>query len=303
MRSFHLSAALLLVAASCTDAPVPTIPPPADEGPAMNTVSWVSVCCGGTFDVGDSETMNARAYDANGFEIPLASYTWSSSNSSVASVSVTGAGNAANISFNNPGSATITVSSGGRFDQATVQVLALPVVSSVTITPSPVELAPGATQQLTATAKDQYGQPITGGARTWSSANSSIASVSSSGVVTGHAAGSTTVQVTIDGVSKAVQVTVAPLKLTLSGTNYIAMDGTYTWSVGATGGTGSYSYSWSVEWPYSSNTVALGNGASQSLWVDSSSDTMLIMHVTVTSGSQTKSTSMTVCNMIVEMSC
>ncbi len=195
------------------------------------------------------------------------------------------------------------MSSGGKFAHANVQVLAPPVVTSVTISPSPVDIALGATQQLTATAYDQYGRQMTGGTRTWSSASSAIASVSSSGVVTGNGPGNTTVQVTIDGVSATVPVTVARLKLTLNGTNYVMSAGTYNWSVAATGGTGSYTYSWSVEWPYSSSTVPLGSASNQSLWVDSNSDTMFNMHVTVTSGNQTASTSMTVCNFITGMSC
>lgn len=303
MRTFRLATPLLvlLALASCTDAPVPTIPAPVEEGPAMNTVSWVSVCCGGTFNVGGSTSMAATAYDQNGNPISNAWFSWSSSNPSVASV---GAGNNfVPVSFNAAGNATITVSSGGRYAHASVQVLAPSVVTSVTISPSPVDIALGGTQQLTATAYDQYGKQMTGGTRTWSSANSSIASVSSSGLVTGSGPGSTTVQVTINGVSATVSVTVARLKLTLSGTNYVMTDGTYSWSVAATGGTGSYTYSWSVEWPYSSSTVPLGSAVSQSLWVDSNSDTMFNMHVTVTSGNQTASTSMTVCNFITGMSC
>jgi hypothetical protein len=62
--------------------------------------------------------------------------------------------------------------------------------------------------QLSAQLRDASGNILTGRTITWSSANSGIATVGSSGLVTGKAAGTTTVSATADGVSGSATVTV-----------------------------------------------------------------------------------------------
>lgn len=69
-----------------------------------------------------------------------------------------------------------------------------PVPTGIVLSSSAVTLdAIGATAQLTATVKDQNGNPISGAVPTWTSDNASVATVSMSGLVTAVAAGSTTV--------------------------------------------------------------------------------------------------------------
>jgi len=80
-----------------------------------------------------------------------------------------------------------------------------PVVASLTITgPSSVDLA--GTQQLTASAKNASGSSVTATV-TWSSSDDGIATVSSTGVVTGIARGTTTVTATTAGASGPIQDT------------------------------------------------------------------------------------------------
>ncbi len=62
--------------------------------------------------------------------------------------------------------------------------------ATVTVSPAGVQLAPGATTQMSAAAKDSLGQPTTT-TITWTSLNPGVASVSGTGLVTGVAAGST----------------------------------------------------------------------------------------------------------------
>jgi DNA/RNA endonuclease G (NUC1) len=62
--------------------------------------------------------------------------------------------------------------------------------ATVTVSPSSGQLAVGATMQMSAAAVDSLGQPTTT-TMTWTSLDASIASVSSSGLVTGVAAGTT----------------------------------------------------------------------------------------------------------------
>src|SRR5207302_3427138 len=72
-------------------------------------------------------------------------------------------------------------------------------VASVTVTPSPVSLAVGSTQQLTATLRDASGNVLTGRVVSWSSSNLPAATVSTNGLVTGAAGGSATITATSEG--------------------------------------------------------------------------------------------------------
>lgn len=67
--------------------------------------------------------------------------------------------------------------------------------ATVTVLPATVQLAPGGTTQLSAAAKDSLGQPAST-TFTWTSIDGSVATVSSSGLVTAVAAGSTGVVAT-----------------------------------------------------------------------------------------------------------
>jgi hypothetical protein len=77
-------------------------------------------------------------------------------------------------------------------------------VKSVSVSPSSATVAAGATVQLTATASP----PGTATSFTWASSNTAVASVSSTGLVTGVAAGSATISASAGGKSGAASITV-----------------------------------------------------------------------------------------------
>jgi hypothetical protein len=81
-------------------------------------------------------------------------------------------------------------------------------VASVTLDPPAVSVTPGDTLQLRARARDAQGNELGGRLATWSSADSGVARVSASGVVTGVSLGTTTITATIDGVSATASVAV-----------------------------------------------------------------------------------------------
>ena len=81
-------------------------------------------------------------------------------------------------------------------------------VSSVTVAPSTPSVSAGSTTTLVATVKDANGNVMTGQTISWSSSNTSIATVSGSGVVSGVAAGTATITATCAGVSGTASVTV-----------------------------------------------------------------------------------------------
>ena len=88
------------------------------------------------------------------------------------------------------------VACGGGTSEPTVDNT---VIASVSVTASATSIEPGATAQLTATAKNAAGVSLPGTA-TWKSSNQNIATVSSTGLVTGIAEGNATITATISGV-------------------------------------------------------------------------------------------------------
>ena len=120
-----------------------------------------------------------------------------------------------------------------------------PVFTSLTIAPTNPTVAPGATTTLSATAKDQSNNTMSGLQVSYTSGNTAIATVTDAGVVTGVAVGSA--QITATGIigsvtkTQAVTVTVAVPGATASvsattqnsydpKTVTISRGGTVTWS-------------------------------------------------------------------------
>ncbi|WP_319172816.1 phage tail tube protein [Pseudomonas aeruginosa] len=129
---------------------------------------------------------------------------WTSSTPTVAAVNaVTG-----EVSALSAGTATITAASSvapGVTDTATVTVI--PLVQGITVSPTSVSIAEGDTQQLTAAVSPTGAAP----GLVYESAAPAIATVSSTGLVTGVDVGTTTVKITSaarPSVSVTVQVTV-----------------------------------------------------------------------------------------------
>jgi alpha-tubulin suppressor-like RCC1 family protein len=81
-------------------------------------------------------------------------------------------------------------------------------VASVDVAPQTVEVVVGHTAKLNATPRDASGSALTGRTVSWSSSNTSIASVDNSGTVTGVAAGSATITASSEGKSAAAAITV-----------------------------------------------------------------------------------------------
>jgi hypothetical protein len=85
------------------------------------------------------------------------------------------------------------------------------VVSTVEVTPPGGSIAVGGTLQLSAIGKTSGGVTVSDRAVRWSSSNAAVASVSSTGLVTGNAIGGPiTITATIDRASSQVPVTVTP---------------------------------------------------------------------------------------------
>ena len=152
---------------------------------------------------GESVQLSAVARDQFGDVVP-GTATWSSSAPSVATVSSTGllqalAGGSVVVT------ATISGVSGSLSLTVTPRVTTTVTVASPSLTPQV-----GETLQLTAVARDQFGDTIPGKTATWSSSAPVIATVSPAGQLQALAPGAVLVTATIDGVPGTLWLTVAP---------------------------------------------------------------------------------------------
>ena len=139
----------------------------------------------------------AVATDANGNTLTGRTMTWSSSNPAVATVSASGV-----VTAVAGGTANIRASAENRFGEAQLSVgTAAPVVTpvaTVTVTLAAPGLSVGQTTQASAIARDASSNVLTGRVVAWSSLNSSVATVSSSGLVTALASGSAAIRATVE---------------------------------------------------------------------------------------------------------
>jgi len=134
------------------------------------------------------------------------------------------------INAGSPTRATITI---GGFSGISSNV----AVTGVTVSPTSASISTGATTQLTATVAPSN---ATNKAVSWSSSNTGVATVNSSGLVTGVAAGSATITVTTQDGSKtatsAITVTAAAFSSVIQAEAYISMLGVQLETTTDTGG-------------------------------------------------------------------
>lgn len=159
-----------------------------------------------SISAGGAGQLAATLRDAASNVLTGRTVTWSSSNVAVATVSPSGL--VTGVSAGGP--ITITATSEGKSAVAQVTVTP-PPVATVTVTPSPATVAAGEATQLAATLRDASNTVLTARTVTWSTSNAAIATVSSSGLVTGIAAlGPVSITASSEGKSGSAAVTVLP---------------------------------------------------------------------------------------------
>ncbi len=84
-----------------------------------------------------------------------------------------------------------------------------PPVASVTLDRTSLTLLEGEQTRLTAIARDANGNPLSGRTVAWASSDATVASVTSTGVVTAHRPETTTITATVEGKSAAATVVVS----------------------------------------------------------------------------------------------
>ncbi len=158
---------------------------------------------GGTLTaIGATLQLSLTARSSTGQTISSPGATWTSSNTSVATVDASGRVTARGLG-------TAVISAGASCcssDQVSVSVTQQ--IASVAVTPGTASVVAGSGTQLTAVARDSNGNTIPGVTFSWSSSNSWVAPVNGSGYVTGSNPGSSTVTATAGGRSAAAAVSV-----------------------------------------------------------------------------------------------
>ncbi|MBF4492267.1 Ig-like domain-containing protein [Flavobacterium sp. MR2016-29] len=151
-----------------------------------------------TVGLGSTQQLNAIIAPANATNQNL---TWTSSNTAVATVNTSGL-----VTAVATGTTTITVKTadGNKTATSAITVAAIPV-ASVSVSPTIDSLYAGNTQQLSATIAPAN---ATNKNITWSSSNTAIAAVNSSGLVTAVAAGTANITATTQDGNKTAVATI-----------------------------------------------------------------------------------------------
>jgi uncharacterized protein YjdB len=155
--------------------------------------------------LGDTLSLTATARDAAGAAVGGITFSWSSSDSTVARVTPLGA-----VIARRNGTTTVNATAYGKTGSATVTVQQ----RAAHLTTDVTSLRFGTlsrTASLAASVEDARGNPMAGGGISWSSADATIATVDGAGLVTALRAGSTTVSATLDALRADVAVNVVPV--------------------------------------------------------------------------------------------
>ena len=175
--------------------PPPVVTPPPAPTPVLTSITVTPSVASTT--VGGTQQFSTNILDQNGTAFSGATVTWSSSDTTVATVDINGVATSVGA-----GTATITASAVSGTTTvtgtATINVNAIvtpppvvtpppaptPILTSVTVTPATISLPKNTTQQLTANPLDQNNVAFTGATVSWSSSNTALATVDTTGLVT-----------------------------------------------------------------------------------------------------------------------
>ena len=154
--------------------------------------------------IGATQQLAASAFDVAGGAVSGKNFVWSSAEPTIATVSAAGL-----VTVIKAGSTSIFA----RVDNVSgfAAIVGSSPISTVSIVPLSGVLPPGQSVQLVYSTTDATGGSILGRPLTFTSSAPTVVTVSSTGLLTGVAAGTATVSLTAEGKTGTVNVTVAPL--------------------------------------------------------------------------------------------
>ena len=222
-----------------------------------------------TISSGTTQQYTATGYYSNGAIVPGISVTWASTNTAVATIDP-GSGVATGVAA---GTTTINASASGI--TATSATLSVNALTALTISPTNPTIASMGTQQFAAMGafKNSNGMTSTTDVSsqvTWSSSDTKIATISSSGLATSVGpSGGSQISAALDGLTATTNLTVgapAPVSLSITpGTpnvgvgNAIVLTATENWSDGSSGHTPTSAVTWSSDTTADANVVAISS--------------------------------------------
>ena len=141
-----------------------------------------------TLLVGDTLRLTAKATDANGHAVEEAKFAWESGDATIATVDSTGL-----VTAVGAGEVDVMAASSGVTSPAALSVMA-PVPTTVTVTPDTVALtALGQSAQFGAEVRDQAGRVMTDAVVSWTSGDTTVVVVDSTGSATAAGNGTATI--------------------------------------------------------------------------------------------------------------
>ncbi len=173
---------------------------PAAPAPVLTTLSLSFPTS--TIQAGQSGTAIAAGLDQFGASIGTGTVSWSTGSTAVATVDANGV-----VTGVAAGATQVMATAGGKQAQTTVFVILVPV-ASVAVSPVTASLVVDSTQQLVASTLDASGNALSGRVVSWGTSDFTKATVSSTGLVTAMAAGTTTITATSESSSGTSQITV-----------------------------------------------------------------------------------------------
>jgi 6-phosphogluconolactonase (cycloisomerase 2 family) len=185
----------------------------ASPGVMVPTLQSISVApVNPSISLGATLQFNANGiYSDNSTQDITSSVTWTSSKTSVATI--TGAGLASGVVA---GTSTIRAKL-GTISGSTILTVTAPALVSISVAPPNPTILTAGTQQFAAsgTYTDGSVKTITGSV-TWASASTSVATINSTGRATGVGVGASEVSATLTGISGATTLTVQPVLVSIA---------------------------------------------------------------------------------------
>lgn len=233
-----------------SDAPVgppdPVVPIPSSVLVSPATLTLASL--------GDTVRLAAEVRDQNGTLMPTATVTWSSDPPAVASVDAAGL-----LTAVANGGATITARAGSVVGTSAVTVQQAP--ENIVLSPDSVMFqAVGDTATIVARVTDANGHAVESAQVSWASADTAVATVDSTGLVTAESTGGTEVTATAGGVEaravvivefQVVSILLEPLEL-----SFTALGDTATLTAVPLDGSGKPGHNVPVRWASGNTKVA-----------------------------------------------
>lgn len=209
---------------------------------------------------------------------------------------VTGISTLADSTVNGRLLAQTAVTLDGTSNTVSLPVNDAPVLTTITVSPSTANITVGATQQLNSTSLDQFGAPFTT-TITYTSSNSSVATVNSSGLVTAIAYGNATINASNGGVSGTSVITVETVAPVLNsiGAKSVTQDILLNFTINGTSSNGLNLTFTIAGDPATANFTDHLDGSATFVWTPNSSDVGVAnVNFTVTDGIKSTSESVAI---------